>query len=127
MQKCAARLTSDLVCSAFDLLHYKGVDIARLGSIVPGLGHFSPRILERLNIEGLYKQHIIRQVRLPRLFATLPPLTTCITDPRRCALPARRKPLDRPQSGLLAHSRDVERSPSAPTFTPSDNIGKLAV
>ncbi|ORY75661.1 glucose inhibited division protein A-domain-containing protein [Leucosporidium creatinivorum] len=54
--------------SAFDLLHYKGVDIQRLLPVVPALQHFSPRILERLNIEGLYKQHIIRQTHDVALF-----------------------------------------------------------
>lgn len=54
--------------SAFDLLHYKDVDIKRLESIVPGLSSFTPRILERLDIAGRYKQHIIRQAHDIELF-----------------------------------------------------------
>jgi tRNA uridine 5-carboxymethylaminomethyl modification enzyme len=68
--------------SAFDLLHYKGVDMARLGHLVPGLQQFSPRILERLNIEGLYKQHIIRQVSPHLLPATIPRPDVCSRGPR---------------------------------------------
>lgn len=45
--------------SAFDLLHYKNVTIDKLVPHLPGIEHFTPRILERINIEGLYKQHIM--------------------------------------------------------------------
>lgn len=51
-----------LLYSAFDLLHYKDVDMARLTPLVPGLHDLPLKIIERLGIEGLYKQHIIRQV-----------------------------------------------------------------
>ncbi|KAK4705437.1 tRNA uridine 5-carboxymethylaminomethyl modification enzyme, partial [Phenoliferia sp. Uapishka_3] len=54
--------------SAFDLLHYKGVGVKDILPEVPGLEEFSPRILERLEIEGLYKQHIIRQTHDVALF-----------------------------------------------------------
>lgn len=35
---------------------------------VPGLDSFSPRILDRINVEGLYKQHVIRQTHDVELF-----------------------------------------------------------
>ncbi|KAL8292984.1 hypothetical protein RQP46_000678 [Phenoliferia psychrophenolica] len=54
--------------SAFDLLHYKGIGVKEVLAQVPGLEDFSPRILERLEIEGLYKQHIIRQTHEVALF-----------------------------------------------------------
>lgn len=62
-----AALTS-LFRSAFDLLHYKNVGIDRLLEFVPGLEAFSPRILDRINVEGLYKQHVIRQTHDVELF-----------------------------------------------------------
>lgn len=55
-----------VIRSAFDLLHYKNVDMSRLAPLVPGLEDTPPKIIERLNIEGLYKQHVIRQVSLSR-------------------------------------------------------------
>ncbi|KAG0661730.1 Mitochondrial Translation Optimization [Rhodotorula mucilaginosa] len=54
--------------SAFDLLHYKGVDIERLLPLVPGLDALSPAIIERVGIAGKYKQHIIRQAHDIALF-----------------------------------------------------------
>ncbi|KAM0755862.1 mitochondrial translation optimization protein [Meredithblackwellia eburnea MCA 4105] len=54
--------------SAFDLLHYKGVGISDLLPLVPGLESFPPQILERVEIEGRYKQHIIRQTHDVALF-----------------------------------------------------------
>ena len=47
--------------SAFDLLGYTGVTIPHLLPHVPLLSTLQPKILERLEIEGRYKQHIIRQ------------------------------------------------------------------
>lgn len=41
-----------LICSAFDLLHYKGVDIERLLPLVPGLDALSPAVIERVGIAG---------------------------------------------------------------------------
>ena len=49
--------------SAFDLLHYRGVDLARLAGLLPSLASFAPGILERLGVEGRYKQHILRQTQ----------------------------------------------------------------
>lgn len=37
-------------------------------SFVPGLEQLTPRILDRLDIEGSYKQHVIRQARDVELF-----------------------------------------------------------
>ncbi|KAK4058045.1 Mitochondrial Translation Optimization [Microbotryomycetes sp. JL221] len=54
--------------SAFDMLHYKGVDMSRLLPLVPGLNDLPPLILDRLRIEGLYKQHVIRQQHDVSLF-----------------------------------------------------------
>lgn len=50
--------------SAFDLLHYKGVGVKDVLAQVPGLASFSPRILERLEIEGLYKQQYFHLIAL---------------------------------------------------------------
>lgn len=38
--------------SAFDLLHYKGVDVDRLLPLVPGLDALSPTVIERVGIAG---------------------------------------------------------------------------
>ncbi|KDE08313.1 tRNA uridine 5-carboxymethylaminomethyl modification enzyme GidA [Microbotryum lychnidis-dioicae p1A1 Lamole] len=54
--------------SAFDLLHYKGVDVTRLEGVVPGLDGLDPKLKERIYIEGLYKQHILRQQHEVSLF-----------------------------------------------------------
>ncbi|KAK4054895.1 Mitochondrial Translation Optimization [Microbotryomycetes sp. JL201] len=54
--------------SAFDMLHYKGVDMARLVPLVPGLDELPHLIQERLRIEGLYKQLVIRQEHDVSLF-----------------------------------------------------------
>ncbi|GAA5932481.1 hypothetical protein JCM3775_005931 [Rhodotorula graminis] len=54
--------------SAFDLLHYKDVDIDRLVAHVPGLDALLPRTLERIGIAGKYKQHILRQTHDIALF-----------------------------------------------------------
>ncbi|GJN91511.1 hypothetical protein Rhopal_004534-T1 [Rhodotorula paludigena] len=54
--------------SAFDLLHYKDVDMARLVPHVPGLDALTPRMLERIGIAGKYKQHILRQTHDIALF-----------------------------------------------------------
>ncbi|GAA5992018.1 hypothetical protein JCM10908_000702 [Rhodotorula pacifica] len=54
--------------SAFDLLHYKGVDVERLLPLVPGLEALSPMVIERVGIAGKYKQHIIRQAHDIALF-----------------------------------------------------------
>lgn len=88
------RLTQCSPCSAFDLLHYKDVDIDRLVAHVPGLDALSPRTLERIGIAGKcvalsppsslplplvqadtpsscarrYKQHILRQTHDIALF-----------------------------------------------------------
>ncbi|BGP52826.1 Mitochondrial Translation Optimization [Rhodotorula sphaerocarpa] len=55
--------------SAFDLLHYKGVDVDRLLPLVPGLESLTPSVIERVGIAGKYKQHIIRQAHDIALFA----------------------------------------------------------
>ncbi|BGO99314.1 Mitochondrial translation optimization protein 1 [Rhodotorula toruloides] len=54
--------------SAFELLHYKDIDVERLLPHVPGLETLPPRILERVGIAGKYKQHIIRQMHEISLF-----------------------------------------------------------
>ncbi|GAA6004495.1 hypothetical protein JCM10207_000753 [Rhodosporidiobolus poonsookiae] len=54
--------------SAFDLLHYKDIDMSRLVPHVPGLDALPPRILERVGIAGKYKQHILRQTHDIALF-----------------------------------------------------------
>lgn len=46
---------ADLLCySAFDLLHYKGVDVDRLLPLVPGLESLTPSVIERVGIAGKY-------------------------------------------------------------------------
>lgn len=50
-----ARLKSPRV-SAFDLLHYKDANIRNLAPLVPGMDQLPSRILERIDIEGRYKQ-----------------------------------------------------------------------
>lgn len=47
--------------SAFDLLGYTGMNMARVLPHVSGLEALPARILERIEIEGRYKQHILRQ------------------------------------------------------------------
>ncbi|SCV68773.1 BQ2448_894 [Microbotryum intermedium] len=54
--------------SAFDLMNYKGVDVTRLEGFVSGLDQLDPKIKKRIYIEGLYKQHIIRQQHEVSLF-----------------------------------------------------------
>ncbi|GAA6039032.1 hypothetical protein JCM8097_000164 [Rhodosporidiobolus ruineniae] len=54
--------------SAFDLLHYKDVDIARLLPHVPFLQSLPPSVVERIGIAGKYKQHILRQAHDVALF-----------------------------------------------------------
>ena len=54
--------------SAFDLLGYTGVTLPRLLPHVPALTALPPSILERLEIEGRYKQHIIRQNHEVKLY-----------------------------------------------------------
>lgn len=63
------RLANDAhLISAFDLLSRPNVPISRLFPLVPGLSDYSPSILERLSIAGLYKQHIIRQNHEVKLY-----------------------------------------------------------
>ena len=54
--------------TAFDLLHYKDVDIQRLLPLIPELLSFEPRLLERLDTEGRYKEHVARQAQEIALF-----------------------------------------------------------
>lgn len=54
--------------SAFDLLGYSGVNMLRMLPFVSTLSTLPPKILERLEIEGRYKQHIIRQNHEVKLY-----------------------------------------------------------
>ncbi|GAA5972199.1 hypothetical protein JCM11641_002354 [Rhodosporidiobolus odoratus] len=54
--------------SAFDLLHYKDIDMSSLLPHVPGLSELPLRTLDRIGIAGKYKQHILRQSHDVALF-----------------------------------------------------------
>lgn len=47
--------------SAWDLLGYPAIDLARLALVWPELGGFRPEIVEQLQIEGTYRTYLIRQ------------------------------------------------------------------
>ena len=47
--------------SAADLLRYPGIDLARLATIWPELGSFSPAVAEQIEIDGKYSGYLDRQ------------------------------------------------------------------
>jgi tRNA uridine 5-carboxymethylaminomethyl modification enzyme len=55
--------------SAFDLLRHNNITVPSLLSLIPAISQFSPRIQERMNIEGVYAPYITQQAITAAAFA----------------------------------------------------------